>query len=36
LLPTTRYIVYYRVDHDAREVQILTLWHANREAVEEP
>jgi plasmid stabilization system protein ParE len=34
LLPTTRYILYYRVDHEAKEVQILTLWHASRETTE--
>lgn len=35
LLPKTRYIVYYRVDHDAKEVQIVTLWHSSREETEE-
>jgi plasmid stabilization system protein ParE len=34
LLPATRYLLYYRVDHQAREVQILTLWHASREATD--
>jgi plasmid stabilization system protein ParE len=31
LLPTVRYVVFYRVDNAAREVQILALWHASRE-----
>ncbi len=35
LLPTTRYIVFYRVYHEAQEVRIVALWHASREAAEE-
>lgn len=34
LLPSTRYIVFYRVDHAGEEVQIMALWHASREAAE--
>lgn len=31
LLPTTRYVVFYRVDHAAQEVQIVTIRHTSRE-----
>lgn len=34
LLPTTRYVVFYRVDHMAQEVRIVAIWHASREAPE--
>lgn len=34
LLPTTRYVVFYRVDHELQEVQIVAIWHASREAAE--
>jgi plasmid stabilization system protein ParE len=35
LLPTTRYVLFYRVDHAAQEVRIVAIWHAtSREAPE--
>jgi plasmid stabilization system protein ParE len=34
LLPTTRYVVFYRVAHEVREVRIIAVWHASREAPE--
>ena len=34
-LPTTRYILFYRVDDAVGEVQIIALWHASRKGVEE-
>ena len=32
ILPGVRYIVFYRIDHETREVQIGAFWHASREA----
>jgi plasmid stabilization system protein ParE len=30
LLRGSRYLLYYRVDHSLRRVEILTVWHAQR------
>jgi plasmid stabilization system protein ParE len=30
VLPSVRYVLYYRVDEISREVQILAFWHASR------
>lgn len=34
VLPTVRYVVYYRVKHELAEVRIIAIWHASREAPE--
>ncbi len=33
-LPTTRYILFYLVDHSAQELKIVALWHASRETAD--